>query len=218
MSEIKTEDINRLREALLEARQLLTVVQQSAVVERELQVRVDELVAANMELEALRAEARREQRAAEERCEDLEAQLHQRDAQIADLCAERADLLERLHGAGVKPSVPEPAPTPGGEPVTPHVLAWIERQGATVGGVAMVEAIELVQARDKFGRAKYGQGLQLPDGRDSFEDFVQEIGDGLQYGVKVLMEGATVDQVRQMRELTRLLWLLAHTEDLGVAP
>lgn len=74
MSGVKTEDINRVREALLEARQLLAVVQQGAVVERELQARADELVAANMELEALRAEARREQRAAEERCAALEVE------------------------------------------------------------------------------------------------------------------------------------------------
>jgi predicted RNase H-like nuclease (RuvC/YqgF family) len=85
MSEYTTEEIRRVREALREADLMLGALAGAGVVERELQARVDALVAANMQLEGMRAQARREQRAAEERCEDLEADLRQRDKWIEAL-------------------------------------------------------------------------------------------------------------------------------------
>jgi hypothetical protein len=89
--------------------------------------------------------------------------------------------------------VPEPPPQPKGQPVTPQLVAWLERHGSA-------QSMELVQARAAFGLSKYGQGLMTGDGRNTFNDLSDELGDAQQYAFKALLNGdltsAQVDTLR----------------------
>jgi hypothetical protein len=85
--------------------------------------------------------------------------------------------------AMVEPSRPEPPPVNRGEPVTPPLLAWLRAHGFE--GEARA-----VEARDAFGREKYGQPLMTLDGRDPIEDARQELADALQYIQRAAMLGA----------------------------
>lgn len=80
-------------------------------------------------------------------------------------------------------STPEPPPKPGQELVTPALLAFLRDP---MGAPPYV--LDLVRQRDAFGRAKYGQGLMTFDGRDTYEDLRQELGDALQYTFKLWEE------------------------------
>ena len=93
------------------------------------------------------------------------------------------------------PSIPEPAPLPMGEPITPALVTWLGARGLT-------RAADLVTARDAYGRAKYGQPLRLDDGRDAVEDCRQELGDALQYAYRALRRG---DDVRELMALAQAL-------------
>ena len=103
-------------------------------------------------------------------------------------------------------SVPEPAPLPLGEPITPALVTWLSARGLTRAG-------ELVTARDAYGRAKYGQPLRLDDGRDAVEDCRQELGDALQYAYRALRRG---DDTRELMALAQaLVRLLAEGVGCG---
>lgn len=82
-------------------------------------------------------------------------------------------------------SVPEPAPKDEGTEVTPQLVEWLAWHGFDL-------SIPLVKERDAFGRAKYGQPLKTGDGRSTFEDLRQEIGDALQYAMKARLQGIDI--------------------------
>ena len=109
--------------------------------------------------------------------------------------AARAAADRNMGVSSPAPSVPEPAPLPLGEPITPALVAWLSARGLTRAG-------ELVTARDAYGRAKYGQPLRLDDGRDAVEDCRQELGDALQYAYRALRRG---DDTRELMALAQAL-------------
>lgn len=91
-------------------------------------------------------------------------------------------------------SKPEPDPINKGVPVTALLIKWlgtIETNGAQA-------AVDLVTARDAFGRAKYGQPLMTEDGRDTVEDALQELGDLLQYTYKAKLNGEDITPIKQI--------------------
>lgn len=92
--------------------------------------------------------------------------------------------------AQVEPSRPEPPPVDRGEPVTPPLVEWLRGRG-------LEDTARLVEARDAFGREKYGQPLMSHDGRDPIEDARQEFGDALQYVQRALMVGADLSPLRE---------------------
>lgn len=49
-------------------------------------------------------------------------------------------------------------------------------------------AIDFLRQRAEFGREKYGQYLQVGDGRDTLVDLVQELGDAFKYAMKLHRE------------------------------
>lgn len=94
----------------------------------------------------------------------------------------------------VKPSVPEPPPINKGEPVTPHVIVWIN--SLTVCSIEeKKEAIELIESRDKYGFDKYGQHLMTGDERNTIEDARQELGDFIQYWFKAKMNREDMEKL-----------------------
>lgn len=100
-------------------------------------------------------------------------------------------------------STPEPSPKPEGQEVTPQLLAWLGEYGSEVSA-------QLVQARAAFGLAKYGQGLRTGDGRNTFNDLSDELGDAQQYAFKGLLNGElTPAQIHTLktyiRDLTAIL-------------
>lgn len=78
-------------------------------------------------------------------------------------------------------SRPEPDPQYSGQAVTPILVARLKELRCDTA------LIELIEARDAFGRQKYGQPLMSNDGRDGVEDAKQELGDLLQYCQKCVM-------------------------------
>lgn len=107
-------------------------------------------------------------------------------------------------------SKPEPPPVPNGEAVTPALLAdlayWRDCASIELGyeeGNRYEELMELVSARDAFGREKYGQPLMSQDGRSGKEDALQELGDLLQYVKKLTMANELSEHGR--KELCALL-------------
>lgn len=109
-------------------------------------------------------------------------------------------------------SVPEPPPTHGGVLVVPPLIEWLTEHKAPRA------LIELIQARDAFGRVKYGQGLMTNDGRDNQEDIIQEIGDAFVYCYKAHLRGEITSHnhtvlTNHLRMLIQLLdeSLTSHT-------
>ena len=95
----------------------------------------------------------------------------------------------------VSASVPEPPPVVGGEVVPDVLINYLtlfkeENKTAVSNEIqerfikGMDGLVTLVQQRDAFGRAKYGQPLMSEDGRNGIEDAKQELGDLLQYLMK----------------------------------
>lgn len=103
----------------------------------------------------------------------------------------------------------QPPPVERGRPVTPELLAWLRKTRAA--GDATEEVCALVEARDAFGRAKYGQPLFHDDGRDVSADFGQEGADGLQYGMAAKMRGISLVRWAPM---LRALYALATAEEM----
>lgn len=166
----------------------------------------------------------------DDKLEDLRDQIGERDGVIAQLRASLDQMQALYDERGVRilkliadndalrgdpaPSIPEPAPVAGGELVTPRVLAWLTTQAVNVGEGAVSRAVALVLARDAFGRAKYGQGLSMSDGRDTAEDLRQELGDALQYGIKARAEGVEGERLEELRDFAHLVWLLLCADNV----
>lgn len=96
-------------------------------------------------------------------------------------------------------SIPEPPPVKRGVEVTPLLLEWLEKEGASD------HVKELIRAHHE-----YGQGLMSEDGRSTMEDARQEAGDLLQYLFKAIIQQrvapsveAVVDHCRVLIELLR---------------
>ncbi len=110
-------------------------------------------------------------------------------------------------------SVPEPAPKPHGEAVTPYVLDWIATHADVYYAGDPAPLMHLVQARDAFGRQKYGQPLCTGDGRNTEEDLKQELGDALQYAMKMSLDGTDPAAFERMSHIAGVL--VAMLDDLG---
>lgn len=113
-----------------------------------------------------------------------------------------------LSAHAVAPSAPEPPPQPKGQPVTPQLVAWLGQHGSA-------QSIELVQARAAFGLGKYGQGLMTGDGRNTFNDISDELGDAQQYAFKALINtDLTSEQVDTLKtyiqDLTAIIDFIDH--------
>lgn len=114
-----------------------------------------------------------------------------------------------FYPSSVKPaaSVPEPPPKPHGEAVTPALLSWLKVNADD--GWCSAEAYEemktLVQKRDAFGRAKYGQPLMTKDGRNTAEDALQELGDLAQYMFKARMNGESLAEVIRLLPMLEMI-------------
>lgn len=118
---------------------------------------------------------------------------HPFDSALDDLFNEASrmvkDVADQLRARNDKVSPTEnkvqPPPVKKGEVVTDSLIKYLE----TLNDYSSKKAIELVKARDAFGRAKYGQPLMTDDGRDHVEDALQELGDLLQYIWACRMQG-----------------------------
>lgn len=75
-------------------------------------------------------------------------------------------------------SVPEPEPNNDGVAITPKVINWLQQRGYDA-------TTELILERQAYGLQKYGQSLMSNDGRNSIEDTRQELGDAIQYLMKI---------------------------------
>lgn len=84
-------------------------------------------------------------------------------------------------------STAQPDPIVRGQPVTPALVAWILERGEDVE-----QLVAIVEARDAFGRRKYGQPLYSDDGRDVSADFGQELADAMQYSMAARMRGVSL--------------------------
>ena len=84
-------------------------------------------------------------------------------------------------------STAQPDPIVRGQPVTPALVAWILERGEDVE-----QLVAIVEARDAFGRRKYGQPLYSDDGRDVSADFGQEVVDAAFYGMAARMRGVSL--------------------------
>ena len=82
-------------------------------------------------------------------------------------------------------SIPEPPPKPHGVVVPDALIEYLKEKHPFCGP----PLVELVQERNAFGMAKYGQPLMSQDGRNGVEDARQEAGDLLQYIYKVHLAG-----------------------------
>lgn len=190
----------------------------------------DEVIINAAQCAAEIAKSRQEAREHQSQIADLRDQLGERDAELRRLQRSLAQMQAMYDERGSRileiiaendalrgdpaPSIPEPAPVAGGEPVTPRVLAWLATQAVNVGEDAVSSAVALVLARDAYGRAKYGQGLCMGDGRDTVEDLRQELGDALQYGIKARAEGVEGERLEELRDLAHLVWLLMCADNV----
>ena len=84
-------------------------------------------------------------------------------------------------------STAQPDPIVRGQPVTPALVAWILERGEDVE-----QLVAIVEARDAFGRRKYGQPLFSDDGRDVSADFGQELADAMMYSMSARMRGISL--------------------------
>lgn len=199
--------------------------------------RLEEMMRANMDLQASLHDKDAELRRLQRSLDQMQALYDERGARILEIIADNdalrgdpapipdatpaqeAAYLAELNASVVAEmariaSIPEPAPIAGGEPVTPRVLAWLATQAVNVGEVAVSRAVALVLARDAYGRAKYGQGLCMGDGRCTAEDLRQELGDALQYAIKARAEGLEGEELEEMRDLAHLVWLLMCADNV----
>lgn len=110
----------------------------------------------------------------------------------------------------VAPSMPEPAPRLGGEPVTPALVAWL------IDHAAAQSVVDAVLARDAFGREKYGQPLMTDDGRDVVEDARQELADALQYIMRARLTHADITALGPLIRWVAALYY--DTVTTGCAP
>jgi len=90
---------------------------------------------------------------------------------------------------GANPAAtPQPDPVRGGRSCTILVVGdLMENRGVGIDNV-IAEVIHDLIARDEMGFNKYGQNLEVNDGRDTLIDWYQEMLDASQYGRKYLEE------------------------------
>ena len=69
----------------------------------------------------------------------------------------------------------QPAPSPGGEPVTPRLKELFPA---------------LLEERERQGIAQYGRSLETWNGRSAFRDLIEELVDACQYSLQLEMERA----------------------------
>ena len=89
----------------------------------------------------------------------------------------------------------QPSPKREGEEVPSAYRAWAKRYSVD-------KAVILSEERDRFGQEKYGQPLMTGDGRDTFQDSREEMGDLLHYLFKAKMQGGMTSE--QLGELSTL--------------
>ena len=87
----------------------------------------------------------------------------------------------------------QPGPV-GGIPLAPMLMPWLERNSPW--------SAALVRERDAFGKAKYGSGLRIQDGRDHWQDAEEEAGDLIQYVAAAMIEAP--DDPRQHKILRHI--------------
>jgi len=102
-------------------------------------------------------------------------------------------------------SVPQPPPIKAGK-IVPELLIEELGKAEHINNKVIRRTIELIKARDNFGRQKYGQPLMSKDGRDSICDAIEEFGDLLQYVYKAKLNGEDVSELRSM--VTVLFYVL----------
>lgn len=73
-----------------------------------------------------------------------------------------------------------------GEPVFPRLREWLRSVGAD-------DLIPLIDAREVYGIAKYGQTLMTDDSRDTATEAANETTDQLAYGQKARMQYPQLD-------------------------
>ncbi len=102
-------------------------------------------------------------------------------------------------------SVPEPPPINKGEVVPTVLINYLQlfsqnfsqnvnNEARTTFQESMTSLVSLIEQRDNFGRAKYGQPLMSQDGRNGVEDAKQELGDLLQYVMKCKLSGQVIPE------------------------
>lgn len=105
-------------------------------------------------------------------------------------------------------ATPQPSPVERGEPVSPEVLAFLNRC-TSINDDERGALKELIIQRCEYGMSKYGQLLMTKDGRDDVIDALQELGDLLQYAMKARMNGRQAELAAAVmpgiRALTALL-------------
>lgn len=87
-------------------------------------------------------------------------------------------------------SRPEPPPVNSGISVTERLIDWLEQHGYR-------SSRDLILERQAYGIQKYGQTLMSNDGRNSVEDARQEIGDLMQYLMKISINGESCHQLKE---------------------
>lgn len=126
----------------------------------------------------------------------------------------REDLLRAIEVLEPFDALPG-APHAGVEAVTPKAIEMIEMVRSHFDAVHIAA---LIQERDEFGRAKYGQSLMTCDGRDTAKEIEDELADAIQYTAKGLIEGSvteyqwdwTLDLIGVMRDM-----IIEHTFTRG---
>lgn len=111
------------------------------------------------------------------------------------------DKPDKAPGVAVRPL--EPSPVAKGVDVSSACIAWLTSTGC-------VPTIALMKERRQFGINKYGQSLFSGDGRDDFHEIEDELGDGIAYAYKALLNRSLtseqVDKIRQHLEvMTQIL-------------
>lgn len=100
---------------------------------------------------------------------------------------------------------PEPDPVARGVIIPDRLVDYINAS-QMLSLSAKQPLTKLVQERDAFGRAKYGQPLYSEDGRNGVEDARQELGDLMQYLFKCKIAGVDTTEVIQMIRAFLLRW------------
>ena len=105
-------------------------------------------------------------------------------------------------------SIPEPPPRPGKTyvfPVIEQILSNLDIEGSE-------DFLRLIRQRRQYGLNKYGTELMTHNGRNSFEDAFQEIGDCMAYVVQAKLEGYTKDKFIKLRRVVNILLIVLDTE------
>jgi len=92
-------------------------------------------------------------------------------------------------------ATPQPAPVRGGRSCTILVVADLMTFDGIATEVRDAVIVDLI-ARDEMGFNKYGQNLEVGDGRDTLIDWYQEMLDAAQYGRKFLEEHPNDDDAK----------------------